>query len=140
MLVDHVVSFPEFLSSLSLSLGLGFAGIVGGKATAGARAMIESDRRADYFDALASDIDSFKRRQELAEGPGNRDWQDVAVDRFSNVNVVPEAVPTLSAMDEMTEFDRLLNDAPAAKRLARGTEGTSSLPQPGEFQGFDDDF
>lgn len=117
IILDHILTFPDLVNNLTVTLGIGLAGIVGAKATEEVRALTEGERRADYFDALASDIDSFRRRKELSEGPGNRDWADVGVDRFSNVVVVPEHVPEICGMEEMSEFDRLLQDAPAARRL-----------------------
>lgn len=143
LFADPVNTLPEFITHIIASCGIGLAGIVGAKATEEVRALTHGDRRADYFDALARDVDSVRRRQELAAQAGDRDWNDVAVDKFSNLLVVPEEVPENESYDDLRAFDRLLRDSPASRRSLRQSELTSrlqqTLPDPSEFQLEDDD-
>lgn len=126
------------MSQLVVSCGIGIAGIVGAKATEEVRAMASSERRADYMDALSVDIDSYRRRKELADAAGNRDWGDVDVDRFSNVVVTPDHVPALDSHDDLQAFDRMLMNAPAAQR-EKEQMLKQALPEPSEFVFSDDD-
>lgn len=140
-ILQHVHTFPEIMNQLVISCGVGLAGIVGNKATEQVRALTEGNRRADSMDKLASEIDSFRRRKELAEQPGNRDWSDVRVDKLSNVIVVEKPVPLLKARDELKAFDSLLSSTDSASaslsspiidsRNSRGTD--AQLPHPSEF-------
>ncbi|CAN8065155.1 unnamed protein product [Agarophyton chilense] len=105
----HVI--PQLVNHLIVSCGIGFAGIVGAKATEEVRALTAGDQRADEMTALAVEIDSFRRRKELASSPGDRDWADVTVDRFSNIMVVSESVPELESQDDLNAFDKLLTQS-----------------------------
>ncbi|CDF39884.1 unnamed protein product [Chondrus crispus] len=94
------------------------------------------------MDELARDIDSLRRRKELANVSRERDWDDVGVDRYANVVVEPEVVPELESHDDLEAFDKLLMDAPAAKRMApkkRFPDVHMRLPDPAEFEFEDDD-
>lgn len=140
ILVDPVHSLPELVNQIMVSCGIGLAGIVGAKATEEVRALTAGEQRADYMDALGMDIDSFCRRRELAEAAGDRDWNDVSVDKFSNIIVVSEAVPELESHDDLQAFDQLLKESPAAKRRLReeGRMGVREndrdlLPKASEF-------
>lgn len=63
------------------------------------------------MEAVALQIDSARRRAELARvRKGEREWDDVAVDRFAGVRVWMEDVPEIGGVDEMKEFDRLLGE------------------------------
>lgn len=139
MLFEPIHTLPEFLNQVVVSCGIGIMGIAGAKATEQARALIEADRKADYMDALALEMDSARRRQELSDVRGERDWNDVSVDRLSNTYVEPEVVAELGSHDELEAFDRLLLDSPAAKKTFPGAKKLElripeSLPEPSEFE------
>lgn len=167
-LVQHVSTMAEIIGQFILSCGVGFAGIVGNKATERARLVIGGERRAEAMEKLALEIDSFRRRKELAEGAAvvlkenendknqtsnvelERDWVDVGVDKLSNVVVVPEDVPLLGVNDELLKFDSLLglegtrflkqNNRKSDSEDSIGRKGkTIQLPEASEFV-LDDDF
>lgn len=140
--LDPVHSLPEFINHVMVSCGIGLAGIAGAKATEEARALTAGDQKADRMDALARDIDSRRRRKELANVGRDRDWNDVGVDRYANVVVEPEVVPELESRDDLEAFDKLLMDSPAAKRFIskKGRfEKRKKLPGPTEFKFEDED-
>lgn len=144
-LLPHIHTLPELVNQLIVSCGVGLAGIVGSKATSQVRAFTEGDRRADAMESLASDIDSLRRRQELSRGCGNREWDEVGVDKLSNIFVVPGTVPSLEAKDELDAFDSLLGGVEGAgsknsnnslsSPSASGHDSRQSmpLPPPSEF-------
>lgn len=78
------------------------------------------------------DIDSTRRRKELADVKPDRDWTDVGVDKYSNIRVVPEKVPELGQQDELNAFDRILSEAPATKRLD-DLRNELQIPGPTDF-------
>lgn len=133
-LLPHLHSLPELMNQLIMSCGVGLAGIVGSKATSQVRALTEGDRRADAMEALASDIDSLRRRKELKEGRGVRDWSDVCVDKLSNVVVVPQTVPLLEAKDELDAFDSLLGDVKAISAPDPSPSTESEMSSSGDAQ------
>lgn len=109
--LDPVHTLPEFINHLVASCGLGFAGIVGAKATEHARALKAGDSQAERMEAVALRIDSMRRRAELARVRGGvRNWEDVAVDRFGGVRVRIEDVPEIEGVEEMRKFDQLLGE------------------------------
>lgn len=120
LLLQHTQTALGVVNLLVVSCGIGLAGIVGGKATEQVRQLMHSDARMQAMDRLSGEIDSMRRRRELAtnidkkdDGLGSpRDWSDVAVDKLYNVVVVEDEVPpTLgSVSDELTRFDSLLID------------------------------
>lgn len=120
VLFQHTHTALEMVNQLVVSCSIGLAGIVGGKATEQVRELTHSDARMQAMDRLSGEIDSMRRRRELAtnidkkeDGLGSpRDWSDVAVDKLSNIVVVEDEVPpTLGVVsDELTRFDSLLID------------------------------
>lgn len=108
MSFDAAHALPQLVNHLVVSCGIGLAGIVGAKATEEVRALSAGDAQADEMTSLALQIDSFRRRNELAAAPGDRDWTQVRVDSFSNVVVAPELVPELDSHEDLQAFDRLL--------------------------------
>lgn len=139
--LDPVHNIPEFINHVVISCGIGLAGIAGAKATEGARALTAGDRKADHMDSLARDIDSMRRRRELADVDQERDWNDVGVDRYANVVVVPEVVPELESHDDLQAFDKLLMESPTARHSPSKTESgdvRKTLPEPTEFE-FEDE-
>lgn len=144
MLFEPIHTLPEFLNQVAVSCGIGFMGIAGAKATQQARALIEGDRKSEYMDALAKEIDSARRRRELADVREERDWNDVSVDRFANIYVEPEVVPEMEAYDDLEAFDKLLMDSPASKRALSDAKKLEMripdfLPEPSEFETEEDD-
>lgn len=140
--LEPVHTLPEFINHLVVSCGIGLAGIAGAKATEGARALTAGDRKADRMDQLARDIDSRRRRKELANIGHERNWNDVGVDRYANVFVEPEIVPEIESHDDLEAFDKLLMDSPAAKRFSSQKEYPDinrRLPDPTEFECQDED-
>lgn len=140
--LDPVHNLPEFINHVMISCGIGLAGIAGAKATEGARALTAGDQKADHMDALARDIDSLRRRRELANVGRDRDWDDVGVDRYANVVVVPEVVPELESHDDLEAFDKLLMESPTAKHFPSEPESgivRKTLPEPTEFEFEDED-
>lgn len=139
-LLQHAHSLPDIINQLVISCGVGLAGIVGSKATEQVRALTEGDQRADAMEKIALEIDSFRRRKELSEHPGDRDWSDVGVDKLSNIVITEEHVPMLRAHDEFQVFDSLLG---ANDNISSSASTSSSkyihknifvqLPQPSEF-------
>ncbi|KAI0567029.1 hypothetical protein FGB62_5g539 [Gracilaria domingensis] len=127
MSFDTGNALPQLVNHLIVSCGIGLAGIVGAKATEEVRALTAGDQRADEMTALAVEIDSFRRRKELASSPGDRDWADVTVDRFSNIMVVPEPVPELESQDDLNAFDRLLTQSVGADS-SRAQDSLPSIP------------
>lgn len=146
-LFEPIHTLPEFLNQVVVSCGIGLVGIAGAKATEHARALTAGDRKADEMDALAREIDSFRRRRELADVKEDRDWNDVSVDRYGSIVVTPEVVPELESHDDLEAFDRLLMDSPAARRLRTTSEEgglrrsgrSDSLPEPTDFRAVEDD-
>lgn len=140
--LEPAYALPEFINHLVTSCGIGLAGIAGAKATEEARALTAGDKKAERMDQLAKDIDSRRRRKELANVGRERDWDDVGVDRYANVVVEPEVVPELESHDDLEAFDKLLMDAPAAKRMApkkKFPDVYRRLPDPAEFEFEDED-
>lgn len=121
MSLDPTQTLPDLVHHLIMSCGIGLVGLVGTKATEDARAFTAGDRRADYMEKLATDIDSFRRRKELATRPGNRDWADVGVDKFSNAVVIPESIPELESANDLEAFDRLLEESRPTEELDEAT-------------------
>ncbi|PXF41244.1 hypothetical protein BWQ96_09004 [Gracilariopsis chorda] len=126
MTFEAAHALPQLVNHLVVSCGIGLAGIVGAKATEEVRALSAGDSQADEMATLALEIDSFRRRNELAARPGDRDWTEVTVDRFSNVVVAPELVPELDSYDDLKAFDRLLTQqvdasAPTSNSLSHST-------------------
>lgn len=120
ILFQHTYTVLEVVNTLVVSCGIGLAGIVGGKATEQVRQLTHSDARMQAMERLSGEIDSVRRRRELAtnidkkeDGLGSpREWSDVAVDKLANIVVVEDEVPpTLGPVsDELTRFDSLLID------------------------------
>lgn len=113
-LLDPIHSLPEFVNQLIVSCGIGFAGIAGAKATERARALTAGDHQAERMETAALEIDRLRRRKELEQVRGVREWDDIRVDRFGGVKVWVEEVPEIGGGDELREFDRLLGDIPSS--------------------------
>lgn len=108
LLETTVHTLPDLAQQLLVSCGVGLAGLVGAKATEQARAFVAGDRRAEALRAISADLDSQRRRAELASNPGDRDWTDMRVDKLANRVVVQAQVPSLPQADELDRFDSLL--------------------------------